>query len=669
MPLGNLPLKTTPQALALFLANPLHVRPSGRMPSLSLTAEEARAIAVYLLRDQAGKRNRRTPRSWSMPARPGAGATCSRASAVPPATIPAAARNRERLDLVLLGADGRPASHRRDNRSPPNESRPPRHRQQSANQVPELRQGRQRPGHDHSRRAPVLVTGLELTSANDSPGRDPASYLLEGSLDGKSFRAHRRAHDSAVSRIASRPRCFAIDNDEVYSVYRLTFPTLREGKGADAMQIAEVRLLASPQAAAWAGQHIEGDAAGEAESHGGRRLPGETCRAAGKPRFAFSAGQRAGRAHRPWRTCSKPAVALTAGQRLDQTMTALNCYACHRRGNKGGPDAQASAYFTYEVVVDLGDEGRLPPALHEVGAKLTRRGSRTCCCRPVRYRTSMATRMPLFGKANVGHLPELFREADAGKVPAVQAGIHAAHGRGRPASSRATRPWPASIAMPGAATGFPGPRGSTCCRRSSDCGPSGSMPCSSIRSSSSRAPRMPGGWPKGKSFFPEIEKGDMHRQIDAIWAYLSVGERGGPPSGLILDKSRLLVPGDEPIVFRTFLDGVSAHAILVGFREKTHVAFDANRVRTVLAWTGDFITTEAAWEGRGGMYAKLLEPGRGDLPGRPAAGEPAEPDREMAGRRAQGQDGHQPGPGRLAFPRLSLRRQTHAHVPLPRRAP
>ena len=117
--------------------------------------------------------------------------------------------------------------------------------------------------------------------------------------------------------------------------------------------------------------------------------------------------------------------------------------------------------------------------------------------------------------------------------------------------------------------------------------------------------RMPGGWPKGVSFFPEIEKGDMHRQIDSIWAYLAAGKRAAPPAGLIVGPSRLLIPGDEPIVFRTFLDGVSATAILVGFKEGTHVAFDANRVRSVVAWSGDFIGTEAAWEGRGGQYAKL----------------------------------------------------------------
>src|SRR5512134_2218048 len=33
----------------------------------------------------------------------------------------------------------------------------------------------------------TLVSGMTLTSANDAPERDPASYRLEGSLDGTAF--------------------------------------------------------------------------------------------------------------------------------------------------------------------------------------------------------------------------------------------------------------------------------------------------------------------------------------------------------------------------------------------------------------------------------------------------------------------------------------------------
>jgi len=35
------------------------------------------------------------------------------------------------------------------------------------------------------------------------------------------------------------------------------------------------------------------------------------------------------------------------------------------------------------------------------------------------------------------------------------------------------------------------------------------------------------------------------------------------------------------------------------------VAFDANRVRPVLAWTGEFLSAKAAWNGRAGQYARI----------------------------------------------------------------
>ena len=51
--LGELTTKTTVDELTAFLLNPLETRPSGRMPAMRLSASEARAIALYLLRDQA----------------------------------------------------------------------------------------------------------------------------------------------------------------------------------------------------------------------------------------------------------------------------------------------------------------------------------------------------------------------------------------------------------------------------------------------------------------------------------------------------------------------------------------------------------------------------------------------------------------------------------------
>jgi len=54
VPLGNLAAKFAPGELARFLLDPLHARPGGRMPSSSLTAAEAGAMAAYLESVHAG---------------------------------------------------------------------------------------------------------------------------------------------------------------------------------------------------------------------------------------------------------------------------------------------------------------------------------------------------------------------------------------------------------------------------------------------------------------------------------------------------------------------------------------------------------------------------------------------------------------------------------------
>jgi cbb3-type cytochrome oxidase cytochrome c subunit len=599
VPLGNLARKTTVEALALFLANPLHARPSGRMPSLSLTIDEAKSIAAYLLRDQ--KVLQAAPFSVA-PEKAKRGRDIFTRMGCASCHDTGTRKQSQRLDLVKLGATVAGIAPK-DNRSPPYES--PRQAIDNDPRTKYLNFGKAGSGLVITiPGAPVVVTGLELTSANDSPDRDPASYLLEGSTDGKSF-ARIDARPVAAFADRFKVQMFEFENNEVYSVYRLTFPTLRGDRNADAMQIAEVGLFASPKPEPGLASTLKAPALAKLNPAAEGGCLAEKA-AAGRPRFAFSPEQRAAM-RQALADLQQPAAPLTAGQRLDLAMTALNCVACHRRGNKGGPDAQHVPFFTYEVVVDLGDEGRLPPALHEVGAKLTPAGFGDVLLNGLRYRTAMATRMPLFGKANVSELPELFRQADAGKVPAYKPEFSprlVEEGR-QLAGNKALgcvncHAW-GSQRVPGA-------EGLDLLQGVKRLRPEWFHALLVDPQQLKPRTRMPGGWPNGKSFFPDIEKGNMHRQIDAIWAYLTVGERGGPPAGITYGKSRLLVPGDEPIVFRTFLDGISAHAILVGFREKTHVAFDANRVRMVQAWSGDFIETDAAWEGRGGNYARVPSP-------------------------------------------------------------
>ena len=601
VPLGRLAVKTTTEALAQFLVNPLHVRPSGRMPELDLTAEDATAIAAYLRSLPTAISPVVEPAPFNTdPEKSDRGrerfASLGCASCHDTGTF----REPSPLDLSRKGTiitGFAPAG----NSSPPNEG--PLKAFDNNPKTKYLNFGKAGSGLLVATTGPPLVvSALELTSANDSPERDPASYLLEGSNDGKTFA---RIDGRAVPLFPDRYKTlsFTFDNSEAYSTYRISFPTLAGGAGANAMQIAEVRLFAAPKPLPGIASTLKVPSLDKLNpAAAGGCLSAKPSPKA--PWFALSAEQR-GAVRSALSELQKPAQVPTPAERIDRTMTAFNCYACHARGGKGGPEPARTGYFGYEIVVDLGDEGRLPPALNEVGAKLTAAGFDEALFSGQRYRTYMATRMPRFGRANISHLPELFAKADAGKVRPHQPAV--------------------ALSMPDDGRRLVGKNALTCvsCHAWAGQRVPGAEGLDLLRATKRLRPewfhallvepqklrprtRMPSSWPEGKSLFPKVQSGDVDKQIDAIWAYLAVGEKGLPPDGIAASgKAPFLVPGDEPIVFRTFLDGVSAHAILVGFPQRVHLAFDANRVRMALAWTGDFISPDTAWEGRGGNYSKV----------------------------------------------------------------
>ena len=89
---------------------------------------------------------------------------------------------------------------------------------------------------------PTVVTGLGLTSANDAPERDPASYRLEGSLDGKTFTLIAAGAVPAFAARFMQQQLF-FNNTTAYAAYRLIFPMVANAVTANSMQIGEVQLL------------------------------------------------------------------------------------------------------------------------------------------------------------------------------------------------------------------------------------------------------------------------------------------------------------------------------------------------------------------------------------------------------------------------------------------
>ena len=92
-----------------------------------------------------------------------------------------------------------------------------------------------------------VVNGLELTTANDYPERDPASYELYGSSDGTTFTL---ISSGQLAPPADRQTAYpnvAFVNVTAYRYYRLVFPTTRSTittcPTGRCLQIAEIGLL------------------------------------------------------------------------------------------------------------------------------------------------------------------------------------------------------------------------------------------------------------------------------------------------------------------------------------------------------------------------------------------------------------------------------------------
>lgn len=86
-----------------------------------------------------------------------------------------------------------------------------------------------------------VVEKIALTSGEDAPSRDPASYALFGSQDGKKFQQIGAGTIQSFSKRSQRIE-LPIKNSSAYAIYKLIFPSLASSK-ADAMQISEIELL------------------------------------------------------------------------------------------------------------------------------------------------------------------------------------------------------------------------------------------------------------------------------------------------------------------------------------------------------------------------------------------------------------------------------------------
>ncbi len=307
----------------------------------------------------------------------------------------------------------------------------------------------------------------------------------------------------------------------------------------------------------------------------------------GVPRYELSAAQQAALklflAQR-----DQPA---TPAQVAALSLEALNCVACHERDGRGGPDAARKAYFQGDH--NLGDTGRYPPPLTDVGRKLQPTWLPKVLTGEARVRPYLKTQMPLYGAA-VTNLPALLAKVDErAKKPLPEGDVEAGRkllGAAGGLSCITCHRWSTRPSL-----GIQGLDLSTLYQRIQ---PTWLQEYLVNPAAYRPGTLMPTFWPEGKAANMEILGGDTAKQIAAIYAFAKEGK--GEPEGYpaTLGGQFELIPVDHPIVQRTFMEGVGTHTILVGFPAGVHLAYDGQHARPALAWRGKFFDAYTTWFSR-----------------------------------------------------------------------
>jgi len=282
-------------------------------------------------------------------------------------------------------------------------------------------------------------------------------------------------------------------------------------------------------------------------------------------------------------------ITFTDQQAVDKTLTALNCLACHDREGLGGISPDRNPYFTGTAEA-LGDQGRLPPPLTHVGAKLTKSWLTDVLLHGGRQREYLNTRMPQFGEKNVSHLLDRFEKIDS--------------------LEKATFPEIVNIReSKDAGYGMIGADGLSCIACHNFNGQkSGGAGALDIVHTTSRLKKnwfhhymrqpsrfhptviMPSYWPGGQAIRKEVLNGDTDQQIEALWAYLSDGPRAKSPSGLSRQSNELRV-ANETLMCRG-RGPASYRGIGVGYPERLSLVFDTEEMNLRHLWQKEFVTID-----------------------------------------------------------------------------
>ena len=282
---------------------------------------------------------------------------------------------------------------------------------------------------------------------------------------------------------------------------------------------------------------------------------------------------------------------------IAMTMTALRCVNCHRRGELGGISEDRDLHF-HTTNPNLGPQGRIPPTLTGVGAKLKPTWMRQVLVSGRNIRPYVKTRMPQYGVDNVAHLVDLFQRTD--RQPELQDVEFSDQKEMRTAGHE-----------------LAGTRGLNCivCH-TFQLKQAATMPAVDLTDMAERLHKdwfhrymrnpqrlslntvMPTFWPGGRAIRQNVLDGDPVMQIEALWQYLLDGRQARAPQGLIREPMELLAT-EEAVMLRRRYDGIGKRGIGVGYPSEVNLAFDAEQLRLAMIWRGKFADPGAVWRGQG----------------------------------------------------------------------
>ncbi|MBL8829183.1 MAG: hypothetical protein JNM18_19525 [Planctomycetaceae bacterium] len=290
---------------------------------------------------------------------------------------------------------------------------------------------------------------------------------------------------------------------------------------------------------------------------------------------------------------------------LAKTLTAFRCVACHVRDDYGGvPEAYDPFFLGIEP--KLGDDGRIPPPLTLLGAKLQPAWLHKVLFDGESVRHYVSTRMPQYGVNNLAALPALVARLDT--LPDQPLNLPTAEGRSESERNREKLVRAAGRELLGdkglncvachtfngkAAPGSPGIDLVTTPQRLQP-----AWYNRYLRNPGAFRPRtvMPSAWSNGIAAHKTILGGNTDEQIAAIWYYASLGTSAADPAGIRAVSTKLIVD-QRPLTHRGRSRVAGFRGIAVGFPEHLNYAFNAETGTLSAIWQGDFLNVN--WSGQG----------------------------------------------------------------------